>query len=160
MSNRSHFLWLWLVVAFIVGTVLAFVMVPVLARTAAIAAPANLFAWFKGHGLPPLALFSWDALVVYGLSIALPAAALLVLLFRLFQSHRIALAACLGIGVLSSLYLLVPLYSGVASVSPFILPWWQQGLVASLLLAFGIALGVSRIFRITIRSSGRRTGAA
>lgn len=160
MSNRSHSLWLWLLVAFTVGAVLAFAMVPVLARTAAIAAPANFFAWFKGHGLLPLALISWDTFVVYGLSIALPTAVVLLLLSHLFPSHHIALGACLGSGVLSSLYLLVPLYFGAASVSPFILPWWQQGLVASLLLAFGSALGISHIFRITIRPSGRRTGTA
>jgi hypothetical protein len=156
MSKRPRSLLLRLPVAFVAGIVLAFAMVQVLARTAAISAPANLFAWFKGHGLLPLVLFAWDTLVVYGLSIALPVAVCFVLVFRLFPSHRIALAASLGIGVLSSLFWFVPLYFGQASVSPFILPWWQQGLVASLLLAFCIALGVSRMFRITIRSSGLR----
>jgi len=155
MSRHPRSLWLSLPVSFIVGVVLAFAMVQVLARTSAISAPANLFAWFKGHGLLPLALLAWDTLVVYGLSIALPVAISLVLLFRLFPRHRLVLATCLGIGVLSSLYGFVPFYFGQASVSPFILPWWQQGLVASLLLAFGITLGVSRMFRITIRSSGR-----
>lgn len=160
MSNRPHSFWLWLLVAFLGGAVLAFAMVPVIARTAAIPAPTDFFAWSKDHGLLPLALISWDSLVTYGLSIGLPMATLLVLFFRFFPGHRIALAACLSIGVLSSLYFLVPLYFGQASVSPFILPWWQQGLVASLLLAFGAALGVSRIFRITVHPSGRRTGAA
>jgi len=47
---------------------------------------------------------------------------------------------------------LVPLYLGQASVPPFTLPWWQQGLLTSLLLAFGIALGISRMFRTTIRT--------
>lgn len=160
MSNRPHSFWLWLSVAFIVGAALAFAMVPVLARTTAIATPAGLFSWFNGHGLLPLALLSWDAVVVYGLSIALPAAAALLLLYRLFPSHRFVLAACLGGGVLSSLYLLVPLYFDGTSVSPFMLPWWQQGLIVSLLLALGFALGVSRIFRMTVRPGGRRTGTA
>ena len=142
-------MWFWLLVAFIVGAVLALLMVPVLARTAAIAAPASLFAWFKGHGLLSLALFSWAALVVYGLSIALPAAVALVLLFCLYQRHHTASAASLGFGVLFSLYILVPLYSGQPSGFPPIFQWWQHGLLASLLLASGIALGVSQVFRIT-----------
>ena len=160
MSNRLHSLWLWSSVAFIVGVALAFAMVPVLARTTAMAAPAGLFSWFNGHGLLPLALLSWNAVVVYGLSIALPAAIALLLLYRLFPGHRLALAVCLGGGVLLSLYLLVPHYFDGASVSPFMLPWWQQGLVVALLLAFGCAPGVSRIFRMAIRPGGRRTGTA
>jgi hypothetical protein len=144
MSHRACSLWLWLSLAFLTGAVLAFVMVPVAAHTAAIAAPASLFGWFKSHGLLPLALFSWATLVVYGLSIALPAAASLLLLFRLPQRHHPALAASLGLGVLFSAYVLVPLYSHDVGVSPFILPWWQHGLVASLLLGFNIAVGASR----------------
>ena len=154
MSNRSRSLWLSLSVALLVGAALAFAMVPFIARTAAIVAPASLFAWFKGHGLLPLALFTWDTLVVFGLSVALPVAGSLVLLFRLFPNHRIALAICMGVGVLLSAYWFAPLYFGQQSISPFAMPWWQQGLVASLLLAFCIALGLSRMFRITIRSSG------
>ena len=146
--------------ALVVGATLAFAMVPVIARTAAIAAPAVVFAWFKDRDLLPLALLLWDSLVVYGLSITLPVAVSLVLLFRLFPGNRVALASCVGIGVFSSLHWFVPLYFGQPSASLFILPWWQQGLVASLMLAFGIALGASRMFRITIRPSGRRTGAA
>ncbi|MBS0582339.1 MAG: hypothetical protein JSS42_04475 [Proteobacteria bacterium] len=155
MPNHSRSLWLALSVSLVVGAALAFAMVPVLARTAAIAAPPSLFAWFKGHNLLPLALLSWDTLVVFGLSIALPVAGSLVLLFRLFPTYRSALATCLGVGVLLSAYLFEPLYFGQQSISPFAMPWWQQGLVVSLLLAFCIALGVSRMFRITIRSSGR-----
>lgn len=160
MSSRPRSLWLWLSVAFIVGVALAFAMVPVLARMSAIAAPAGVFSWFNRHGLLPLALLSWDAVVVYGLSIALPAAGALLLLFRLFPGQRLALAVCMGGGVLASLYLFVPHYFGGASASPFMLPWWQQGLVVSLLLAFGAAPGVSRIFRMTVRPDGRRAGTA
>jgi hypothetical protein len=160
MSNRPHSLWLWLSVAFIAGVAVAFAMVPMLARTMAIAAPAGLFSWFNGHGLLPLALLSWDAVVVYGPSIALPAAVILLLLYRMFSDHRLALTMCLGAGVLSSRYWLAPHYFGGASVSPFMLPWWQQGLVVALVLALGFALGVSRIFQMTVRPGGRGTGSA
>lgn len=155
MAKPSNAIWSSLRVGFVLGTVLAIVLVPVLARTNAIAAPPALFAWFKGNGLLPLELFSWDVLVVYGLSIALPAIVSLVLLFRFFSSHRIVSAASFSIAVLVSLYLFVPLYFGQPGVSPFGLPWWQHGLVVALLLAFGLALGVSRIFRISNRPSGR-----
>jgi len=146
MPRFSRSLGFSSLVAFVVGVVLAIAMVKVLARTAAISAPVYFFAWFKAHRLMPLALLAWDTLVVYGLSIGLSGAVVSVMLFRIFPSHRIALALCLCIGVLSSLYWLVPRYLDETSVSLFTLPWWQQGLVASLLLAFGIAFGISRLF--------------
>lgn len=100
MFNREYAKGSWLLVGFIVGAAMALVMVPVIARTAALAAPASLFAWFTGHGLAGVGSFLWSVLVVYGLSIALPAAALLLVLFRLSPSGRTALGMWLGIGVL------------------------------------------------------------
>lgn len=160
MPNRPSSSWLWLLLAFTLGAALVFTMVPVLARTAAIAAPANLFTWSKGHGLLPLARLSWDTFIVYGLSIALPAAAALLAFFRLVPAHRIAVAGCLGSGILFSVHFAVPLYYGEPTMFSLNLPWWQHGLVVSLLFAFGLAIGLSRIFRIASRPGGRRTGAA
>ena len=151
MPNRS----ITLLLAFVLGCALAFALVPVTARTAAIVAPKELFLWFRGHGLLPLALFTWDTIVVHGLSIAVPAAVALVLFFRWSSANRTALALCLSAGVLLSAYWLVPYSFGAQAISPLSLPWWQHGLVAALAIAFGIAIGVSRLFRITIRSSGR-----
>ena len=155
MSNRTNSPWLWLPIALIVGVVLMFAMVPVIARTAAIAAPASFFAWFKGHGLSLLAPLAWETFVVFGLSILLPAVVALLVLFRWLPKHRVAVAACLAIGVLLSQCVLMPLYFRQPFISPLAIPWWQHGLLASLLLAFGVALGLSRLSRVTTSSSGR-----
>lgn len=155
MEKHSHSFWLSLLVPWMLGAVSAFAMVQVLAVTAAIPAPPELFAWFKHHGMLRLALLGWDTLVVSGLSIALPAVAALLLLLRRFPRHRIAATLSLVTGVLLSIYFLVPIRFGETAASPFVLPWWQQGPAVSLLLASGIALGLSRRFAINARTENR-----
>lgn len=122
----------------------AFAMAQVRAVTAAMAPPPELFAWFKDHELLKLALLGWATFVVSGLSLALPAFAALLLLFRTLPSHHIVATLSLTTGVLLSIYFLVPISLGETVLSPFVLPWWQQGPAASLLLASGIALGLPR----------------
>lgn len=145
MLDQTRSSRLWLLLTFIVGAVLAFALVPILGRSSAIVAPASMFVWMQGHGLQALAAFLWDVLVVYGLGVALPVIVTLLVIFRTTRTHHIAIAACLALGVLVSVYLLYPLEFGQHSVSLFELQWWQQGLMASLLLACAIALGIDRL---------------
>lgn len=154
MFNRTTSRWFWLPVAFIVGVGMAFAMVPLIAHTMAIVAPANVFAWSMEHAALEFALFAWDTLVVYGLGIALPCVAVLLLLFRLSRNNSMAMAACLGVGVVLAIYVLVPLALGQARISPFTFPWWQHGLIASLLLATAAAMAVSCTFDIDRRHDG------
>ena len=155
MNERAHSQWFWSLIAFAVGAALALMMVPLVARTAAVVAPEGVFAWFVGHQLATLGIFLWDVLIVFGLSIALPAAVTLLGLMRLAHGHGAAMGACMGAGILFSLYVVAPLLLGQPMLSPANLWWWQQGLPASLLLAFGLALGVARALPKPIRPGER-----
>lgn len=155
MNERAYSFRLWGLIAFAAGAVLALVMVPLVARMAAVVAPASVFAWFASHQLATLGIFLWDVLIVFGLSIALPAAVLLLVLIRRAHGHGAIMGAYMGAGIFFSLYVTAPLLSGQAMLSPANLAWWQQGLIASLLLAFGLALGVARALPATIRPGAR-----
>ena len=76
--------WVQAVVCLVLGVAVGIAAVFALARTAAIAAPAGLFAWFKQAGSIEAGVFSWDLLVTYGLGVGLPAFIVALLAIKVF----------------------------------------------------------------------------
>lgn len=155
MNRLVRSLWIFVPFALLTGIAVAFVVTPLLARTAAIAAPSTLFVGSKAHDVLPWSLLAWDTAVVCGSAISLPVALCLLLLFHGMPSRRAVAATCVSLGVLLSFYVLAPLRHGEPLMSPLTLPWWQHGLELSLLAAVALAFGASQMVRIAIHSSRR-----
>jgi len=64
--------------AVLLGVCVAFVYVPLLGISSAIAAPKDLFPWAKANGVLEPALLAWYTLVIGGLGMALPVLAAMV----------------------------------------------------------------------------------
>ena len=102
--------WVQAVVCLVLGVAVGIVAIFALARTAAIAAPAGLFAWFKQAGSIEAGVFSWDLLVTYGLGVGLPAfiVALLALRFVVAATAGSTTSVCPFAGITSPLLILLP----------------------------------------------------
>jgi len=156
MARTGRERWMVPTLAVVMGAAGVVVLVPLLARTSAIAAPHAGFAWTHAHGLAPWSLLAWDTLVVFGLAVALPLTVSWLVLFSRARFSAPASLGCVVLGALLGFYVLVPWMDGAAASSPLALPWWQHGLECSLLLVGTAGLLASRRLGRAMPAGGRR----
>ena len=136
------------------GVLVAFLCVPLLGISSAIAAPRGLFSWAQSVGVLEPALFAWEIAVVGGLGLALPAVAALAVLRFAYPVHRMTAAlSCLG-GVFLGHCMIVPLVNFESPLYILNRHWWSFGQELSLAIVLGIMCAASWSSRITTRWSG------
>jgi|GEM_PF-2775096 len=133
---------LCLVLGAVVGIIALFVM-PI---SAALAAPAGFFSWFKQAGSIDTGLFLWDVVVTYGLGLGLPAFMALLLAFRHFVAATIGSALAFLAGVLLTIHVLAPLWFGYTLDLAFQRPWFAYALELSLVVGVLAAMLVARFW--------------
>lgn len=115
-----------------------------LGRTAAIAAPQGLFAWFKQAGSIEAGLFFWDLVVTFGLGVGLPAFVVLLLTLRCMAAATLGAALAFAAGVLLAIHGSAPLWFGHPLDTVPQRPWFSYALEASLGLATWAAWWIAR----------------
>ena len=136
--------WVQAVVCLVLGVAVGIVAIFALARTAAIAAPAGLFAWFKQAGSIEAGVFSWDLLVTYGLGVGVPAFIVALLALRFVVAATAGSALAFAAGVLLAIHGLAPLWFGTPLDTVSQRPWFYYALEASLGLATWAAWWIAR----------------
>ena len=120
------------------GLLLAFAVVPLVGRAAAIAWPAAYAAWVGASDVPELWLLLWsiavDGLLGFGVAFAL--VGLVALKFS--GTSRGMTLSVLALGFLAGAYLLVPAYFGQFTLVTSSLvgrSWWGYGFEIALVLS-------------------------
>jgi hypothetical protein len=137
------------------GVLLAFAVVPLVGRAAAIAWPPAYAEWVRASDFPELWLLLWSVAVdgLIGFGIAFAVVGLIALKFSV--SSRWATLSVLALGFLSGVYFLVPAYFGQLTLVTSALAgrsWWGYGFeIAMVLSVVATALLHSQLMR-------RRTG--
>jgi hypothetical protein len=123
----------------LLGIGVGFVVVRVLAYTAAFSAPRGLFLGFRSRAAFEIGLFLWDAIVVYGLGAGVITFAALLAAYRGFAAPTVASALCYLAGIMLTIYVLIPLAENMPIYLALSRQWWAYGLELSLVVSTFLA---------------------
>ena len=133
------------VLALTFGLAVAFVFVPLLGISSAIAAPKPFFDWARSAGVLEPTLFAWQFIVIGGLGMALPALIALIALWGSDNGNRAALLCALFAGILIGRYWVVPAAYHEPPLFLFDRGWWSYGQDVSLVVVAGLGLLFQRL---------------
>jgi hypothetical protein len=128
----------------VIGAAVALIATFTHGYTAAIAAPIELFDWFKSRDSVELGVLLWDFTVVSGLGIGLLSFFALLAAFRFFAKPMAGPAFFFLIGALLITHVVMPLAYDTPLSLAFSRSWWGYGLELSLISSVVFSLLLAR----------------